>query len=59
MGGEKGDNVASVLVCFGELAVCSEIKRDAMLCTLHLSNKKGETQHGLSKGRASRVAVTS
>lgn len=44
MGGEKGDNLASVLVCFGELAACSEIKRGAVLCTLHLSNKKkGET----------------
>lgn len=58
MGGEKGDNVASVLVCFRELAVCSEIKRDTILCTLHLSNKKGKTQRSLSKDRASRVTAT-
>lgn len=51
MGSEEGDNVASVLVCFGE--VHSEIKRDAMLHTLHLSNKKGETSRALSKDRAS------
>lgn len=43
---KKGDNVASVLVCFGELAVRSEIKRDAMLCTLHLSNKKKAQLNG-------------
>lgn len=38
-----GGNAASVLVCFGELAVRSEIKRDAVLSTLHLSKKKGAT----------------
>lgn len=51
MGSEEGDNVASVLACFGE--VHSEIKRDAMLHTLHLSNTKGETSRALSKDRAS------
>lgn len=60
MGGEKRDNVASVLVSCRELAVRSEIKRDTMLCTLHLSNKKtGETQRSPSEERASRVAAPS